>query len=46
MLTEIWFKTKDKAVRLPVIPSEFERVIDANYDTERVMKLGDSMVMD
>ena len=31
MLTEIWFKTKDKA----------ERVIDANYDTERVMKLGD-----
>ena len=41
MLTEIWFKTKDKAVRLPVIPSEFERVIDANYDTERVMKLGD-----
>ena len=41
MLTEIWFKTKDKAVRLPIIPSEFERVIDANYDTERVMKLGD-----
>ena len=41
MLTEIWFKTKDKAVRLPVVPSEFERVIDANYDTERVMKLGD-----
>ena len=33
MLTEIWFKTKDKAIRLPVI--------DANYDTERVMKLGD-----
>lgn len=44
MLTEIWFKTKDKAVRLPVIPSEFERVIEANYDTERVMKLGDIAV--
>nr|DAE68317.1 MAG TPA: tail assembly protein [Caudoviricetes sp.] len=41
MLTEIWIKTNEKAVRLPVIPSEFERVIDANYDTERVMKLGD-----
>ena len=37
MLTEIWFKTKDKAVRLPVIPSEFERVIDAGYDTNSII---------
>ena len=41
MLTEIWFKTKDKAVRLPVVPSEFERVIDANYETNNVIGLGD-----
>ena len=44
MLTEIWIKTNEKAIRLPVIPSEFERVIEANYDTERVMKLGDIAV--
>ena len=31
MLTEIWIKTKDKAVRLPIVPSEFERIINANY---------------
>ena len=41
MLTEIWFKTKDKAIRLPVIPSEFERVINANYETNNVIGLGD-----
>ena len=41
MLTEIWFKTKDKAIRLPVVPSEFERVINANYDTNNVIGLGD-----
>ena len=41
MLTEIWFKTKDKAVRLPIVPSEFERVIDANYETNNVIGLGD-----
>ena len=41
MLTEIWFKTKDKAVRLPVVPSEFERVIPANYETNNVIGLGD-----
>ena len=41
MLTEIWFKTKDKAIRLPVVPSEFERVIDANYETNNVIGLGD-----
>ena len=41
MITEIWFKTKDKAVRLPVMPSEFERVIDANYDTNNIIGLGD-----
>ena len=41
MITEIWFKTKDKAIRLPVMPSEFERVIDANYDTNNVIGLGD-----
>ena len=41
MLTEIWFKTKDKAVRLPVVPSEFERVIDANYETNNIIGLGD-----
>ena len=39
MLTEIWFKTKDKAIRLPIIPSEFERVIPANYETNNV-KIG------
>ena len=41
MVTEIWFKTKDKAIRLPVIPSEFERVIPANYETNNVIGLGD-----
>ena len=41
MLTEIWFKTKDKAIRLPVVPSEFERVINANYETNNVIGLGD-----
>ena len=41
MLTEIWFKTKDKAIRLPIIPSEFERVIPANYETNNVIGLGD-----
>ena len=41
MITEIWFKTKDKAIRLPVMPSEFERVIDANYDTNNIIGLGD-----
>ena len=41
MLTEIWFKTKDKAIRLPVVPSEFERVIDANYETNNIIGLGD-----
>lgn len=45
MLTEIWFKTKDKAIRLPVIPSEFERVIDAGYDTNAVIGLGDVAVL-
>ena len=41
MLTEIWFKTKDKAIRLPVIPAEFERVIDADYETNNIIGLGD-----
>ena len=41
MLTEIWFKTKDKAIRLPVVPNEFERVIPANYETNNVIGLGD-----
>ena len=41
MLTEIWFKTKDKAIRLPIVPSEFERVIDANYETNNIIGLGD-----
>ena len=41
MITEIWFKTKDKAIRLPVMPSEFERVIDANYETNNIIGLGD-----
>jgi LysM repeat protein len=41
MITEIWFKTNEKAVRIPVIPSEFERVIPANYETNTVMGLGD-----
>ena len=41
MITEIWFKTKEKAIRLPVMPSEFERVIDANYDTNNIIGLGD-----
>ena len=41
MLTEIWLKTKDKAIRLPIIPSEFERVIPANYETNNVIGLGD-----
>lgn len=45
MLTEIWFKTKDKAIRLPVIPSEFERVIDASYDTNAIIGLGDVAVL-
>ena len=45
MLTEIWFKTKDKAVRLPVIPSEFERVIDAGYDANAIIGLGDVAVL-
>ena len=41
MISEIWFKTKDKAIRLPVMPSEFERVISANYETNNVIGLGD-----
>ena len=41
MLTEIWFKTKDKAIRLPVIPSEFERIIGADYETNNIIGLGD-----
>ena len=41
MISEIWIKTKDKAVRLPVMPSEFERVINANYETNNVIGLGD-----
>lgn len=45
MLNEIWFKTKDKAIRLPVIPSEFERVIDAGYDTNTIIGLGDVAVL-
>ena len=45
MLSEIWFKTKDKAIRLPVIPSEFERVIDAGYDTNAIIGLGDVAVL-
>lgn len=45
MLTEIWFKTKDKAIRLPVIPSEFERVIDAGYDTNAIIGLGDVAIL-
>ena len=45
MLTEIWIKTKDKAIRLPVIPSEFERVIEAGYDTNAIIGLGDVAVL-
>ena len=41
MISEIWFKTKDKAIRLPIVPSEFERVINANYETNNVIGLGD-----
>ena len=41
MLSEIWFKTKDKAIRLPVIPAEFERVIGADYETNNIIGLGD-----
>ena len=41
MISEIWFKTTDKAIRLPIIPSEFERVIPANYETNNVIGLGD-----
>ena len=41
MLSEIWFKTKDKAIRLPIVPAEFERVIPASYDTNNVISLGD-----
>ena len=41
MLTEIWFKTKDKAISLPVIPAEFERVIGADYETNNIIGLGD-----
>ena len=41
MISEIWIKTKDKAIRLPVMPSEFERVIGANYETNNVIGLGD-----
>ena len=41
MISEIWFKTKDKAIRLPVIPAEFERVIGADYETNNIIGLGD-----
>ena len=41
MISEIWIKTEDKAIRLPVMPSEFERVIGANYETNNVIGLGD-----
>ena len=41
MISEIWFKSKDKAIRLPVMPSEFERVISANYETNNIIGLGD-----
>ena len=41
MLTEIWFKPIDKAIRLPVIPAEFERVIGADYETNNIIGLGD-----
>ena len=40
MISEIWFKTKDKAIRLPVVPAEFERIINANYETNNVIGLG------
>ena len=41
MLSEIWFKTKDKAIRLPIMPAEFERVIGADYETNNIIGLGD-----
>jgi hypothetical protein len=41
MIAEIWFKTNEKAVRLPVVPSEFERVVPANYETNTVIGLGE-----
>ena len=41
MISEIWIKTKDKAIRLPVMPSEFERVIGADYETNNIIGLGD-----
>ena len=41
MISEIWIKTKDKAIRLPVMPSEFERIIGADYETNNIIGLGD-----
>ena len=41
MISEIWIKTKDKAIRLPVMPSEFERIIDADYETKAIIGFGD-----
>ena len=41
MVTEVWFKTGNEAIRLPIIPGEFENIISANYETNNVIGLGD-----
>lgn len=46
MITEIWIKTEEKAIRLPVMPSEFERIIAAEYETNAIIGLGDVAILD
>lgn len=44
MITEIWFKKDDAsdevAIRLPVLPSEYERVTSTSYEDSSVLSLG------
>ncbi len=41
MTTEIWFKTTEMNMRLPVVPPEFERLTSVSYSEEKVLNLGD-----
>lgn len=41
MLKEIWIKTNEMNMRLPIAHPEFERLTSASYDDESVLGLGD-----
>lgn len=46
MIKEIWFKTSEIDFRLPVVPSEFERLTSVSYSDEKVLGLGDVALYD